>query len=86
MRYAGMSPNINSIGVYGYDAQHDKDELTAKQISHMLWYVLDGRSRGKREAALDEKIPSTNTIWLLQKWIPYSYKAKDRKVVDAIAR
>lgn len=55
MRYAGMSPNINSIGVYGYEPQHDKDELTAKQISHMLWYVLDGRSRGFREAALDEK-------------------------------
>ncbi len=35
--------------------QHDKDELTAKQISQMLWYVLDGRSRGKREAQLDEK-------------------------------
>ena len=55
MQYAGMSPNINSIGIYGYDVQHDKDELTAKQISQMLWYVLDGRSRGKRESALDEK-------------------------------
>ena len=55
MRYAGMSPNISSIGVYGYDAQHDTDELTAKQIAHMLWYVLDGRSRGRREAQLDEK-------------------------------
>src|ERR1041384_3222256 len=34
MRYAGMSPNINSVGIYGYDVQHDKDELTAKQIAH----------------------------------------------------
>ena len=55
MRYAGMSPNVTSIGLYGYDAQHDKDELTAKQIAHMLWYLLDGRSRGKREAQLNEK-------------------------------
>jgi arginase family enzyme len=55
MRYAGMSPNVNSIGIYGYDVQHDKEELTAKQIAHMLWYVLDGRSRGKREAELDQK-------------------------------
>lgn len=55
MRYAGMSPNVNSIGIYGYDTQHDKDDLTAKQIAHMLWYVLDGRSRGRREASLDEK-------------------------------
>jgi len=55
MQYAGMSPNINSIGIYGYDAQHDKDDLTAKQIAHMLWYILDGRSRSKREASLDER-------------------------------
>jgi formiminoglutamase len=55
MRYAGMSANVNSIGIYGYDAQHDRDDLTAKQVSHMLWYILDGRSRAKREAQLDEK-------------------------------
>ena len=55
MRYAGMSPNINSIGIYGYLPEHDRDNLTARQISHMLWYLLDGRSRGRREAKLDEK-------------------------------
>jgi len=55
MRYAGMSPNVNSIGIYGYNSAYDKDELTAKQISHMIWYVLDGRSRGKREVQLDER-------------------------------
>lgn len=55
MRYAGLSPNVSSVGIYGYDAQHDKDDLTAKQIAHMLWYLLDGRSRGRREASLDEK-------------------------------
>lgn len=55
MRYAGMSPTTNSIGIYGYLPGNDTHELTAKQISQMLWYVLDGRSRGKREARLDEK-------------------------------
>ena len=55
MRYAGLSPNVDSIGIYGYNVEQDKDELTAKQIAHMLWYVLDGRSRGRREAELDEK-------------------------------
>jgi len=55
MRYAGMSPNINSIGIYGFLPEHDRDSLTARQISHMLWYFLDGRSRGKREAKLEEK-------------------------------
>lgn len=55
LRYAGLSPNVTSVGIYGYDVQHDKDELTAKQIAHMIWYVLDGRSRGRREAELDQK-------------------------------
>jgi arginase family enzyme len=55
LRYAGMSPNVNSIGIYGYNPAYDKDDLTAKQISHMLWYLLDGRSRGKREAQLDQR-------------------------------
>ena len=55
MRYAGLSPNVTTIGIYGYDTRKDKEELTAKQISHMIWYVLDGRSRGRREASLDEK-------------------------------
>ena len=55
MRYAGMSPNINTIGIYGYQPENDKDGLTARQISQMLWYVLDGRSRGRKEASLDER-------------------------------
>lgn len=55
MRYAGMSPNISSIGIYGYDPEKDIQELTAKQISQMLWYLIDGRSRSRREAELDEK-------------------------------
>ena len=55
MRFAGMSPEMSSIGIYGYDPLLDKEQLTAKQISHMLWYLLDGKSRGKREASLDEK-------------------------------
>lgn len=55
MRHAGMSPNISSVGIYGYHPEHDRDDLTAKQIAHMLWYLLDGRSRARREASLDEK-------------------------------
>ena len=55
MRYAGLSPNTTSIGIYGFDPSKDQDALTAKQISHMLWYLLDGRSRGRREAKLEEK-------------------------------
>ena len=55
MQYAGMSPQVSSIGIYGYQPERDQDELTARQIAHMLWYVLDGRSRGRREATLNER-------------------------------
>lgn len=55
MRYAGLSQNCNSIGIYGYMPEKDRDQLTARQITHMLWYVIDGKSRGRREAALSDR-------------------------------
>lgn len=55
MQYAGMSNNMRSIGIYGFRPEKDVENLTAKQISHMLWYLMDGRSRGRREAVIDEK-------------------------------
>ena len=55
MRFAGLSPNVNTVGIYGYLPVRDRDQLTARQISHMLWYLIDGKSRGRREAALTER-------------------------------
>ena len=55
MRYAGLSPNISSIGLYGYEVAADRNGTSAEQLAHMIWYVLDGRSRGKREASIDER-------------------------------
>jgi len=55
LRYAGLSPNINTIGIYGFDPEKDREHLTAKQISQMLWYVIDGRSKGKQEAAIEDR-------------------------------
>lgn len=55
MQYAGMSRHINSIGIYGYRPERDREAMTAKQISHMLWYLMDGRSRGNKEALIDER-------------------------------
>lgn len=55
MQFAGMSPNMQTIGIYGYRPEKDVENLTAKQISHMLWYLMDGKSRGNKEAAMDEK-------------------------------
>ncbi|TDH25127.1 arginase [Segetibacter sp. 3557_3] len=55
MQYAGMSPTVNSVGIYGFDPRLDVHDLTAKQVSHMLWYFMDGISKGKMEAAIEER-------------------------------
>ena len=55
MQYAGMSSLSNSIGIYGYNYKQDESELTAKQISHMLWYLCDGIQKGKQEAPLQQR-------------------------------
>lgn len=55
MQYAGMSPNMRSVGIYNYRPERDVEHLTAKQISQMLWYFMDGFSRNKREAKLEER-------------------------------
>jgi formiminoglutamase len=54
MQYAGMSMNISTVGVYGYVPGLDIHSLTAKQISHMLWYLMDGMLKCKYEAKLSE--------------------------------
>lgn len=54
-QYAGMSPNLQSIGLYGYRPERDAENLTAKQLSQMLWYFMDGFSRNKREAKLEDR-------------------------------
>lgn len=55
MQYAGMSNSIKSAGIYGYQPEKDRDSMTAKQISQMLWYFIDGKARGDREARIQEK-------------------------------
>jgi hypothetical protein len=54
-RYAGMSPVLNSFGIYGYRPENDVKNLTAKQIAQMLWYFIDGKSRNKQEAFLEDR-------------------------------
>lgn len=55
MRYAGMSAQVSSVGICGYDPVQDTGEITARQISQMLWYLLDGVNRRKHEADLADK-------------------------------
>lgn len=53
-RYAGLSSRISSMGIYGYSPELDVSNLTAKQIAQMIWYFIDGHSRSRQEAALEE--------------------------------
>ncbi|MBC8035150.1 MAG: formimidoylglutamase [Chitinophagaceae bacterium] len=55
MQYAGMSPNVDTIGIYGFSPENDRNQLTAMQISQMLWYLIDGTSRSRQEAMLEDK-------------------------------
>ena len=54
MQYAGLSGNVKSVGLYGYQPQFDIHHLTAKQLSQMLWYYMDGLYKGKSEANFSE--------------------------------
>ena len=54
-RYAGLSPQLSSIGIYGYNPRQDIKNLTALQIAQMLWYFIDGKSRSNHEAELSER-------------------------------
>lgn len=54
-RYAGMSSLISSLGIFGYDASRDNQNLTALQIAQMIWYFIDGKNKSRQESLLSEK-------------------------------
>lgn len=54
-KYMGMSNKIESIGIYGYEYEMDQNDLTAKQLSHCIWYLIDGIYKGKQEAHFDDE-------------------------------
>jgi arginase family enzyme len=53
-QYAGSSTNMSTIGIYGYEPQNDNHDLTAKLIAQMVWYLIDGISKSKHEARLND--------------------------------
>ncbi len=54
-RYGGMSGALTSMGIYGYDHTLDQNCMTAKLISQMIWYFVDGCLVRKTEAKLTER-------------------------------
>lgn len=55
MQFAGLSPNLTCIGIFGYYPFHDSHELTAMQIAQMTWYFIDGRNKRLQESPMDER-------------------------------
>ncbi|MCC6582919.1 MAG: arginase family protein [Chitinophagales bacterium] len=43
-RYAGMSDQLMSIGIYDFNPDLDKSNITAKQVAQMVWYFMEGIS------------------------------------------
>lgn len=53
MQYAGMSPALTTLGIYGFRSNGDVQGITAKQVSQMIWYFMDGIYKGKQESAME---------------------------------
>lgn len=51
-RFAGMSTNLLSLGIYGYRPDADHDLITAKLLAQMVWYFIDGVLVAKTESPL----------------------------------
>mgnify|MGYP002711959849 FL=1 len=41
-RYAGISDKVSSFGIYEYNAKYDIKNSTAKLISQIIWYFIEG--------------------------------------------
>ena len=54
MQYAGMSWKTSTIGLFGYQAEQDNKGLTAIQMAQMIWYIVDGVQKGKKESPLSD--------------------------------
>jgi formiminoglutamase len=75
-RYAGMSSQLSSLGMFGYDPEKDEHQMTARLISQMIWYFIDGHLIRKNEARLTDhdefvefhvSFTSNDTIFLKSK-------------------
>jgi formiminoglutamase len=54
MQFAGMSPALESLGLYGYDPSLDTHNLTARLMAQMIWYYIDGIRIRKTESELED--------------------------------
>ena len=48
-RYAGLSDQLMSMGIYDYNPKMDRSHITAKQIAQMVWYFMEGVSLRRQD-------------------------------------
>lgn len=54
-RFAGMSQQLSTLGIYGYNAAADPSRQTAMQIAQMIWYFIDGKTKAATESSLSDR-------------------------------
>lgn len=77
MQYVGMSPVANTFGIYGYIPEHDVHNITAKQISQMLWYLMEGMIKCKSEAPFTD-VDNFNEFKLIFSEIETTFRQSKR--------
>ena len=55
MRYAGLSDKLTSLGIYEYNPELDPNNQTAKLVSQMIWYFVDGYYNRKKDYPYKDK-------------------------------
>lgn len=54
-RYAGLSDNCSSLGLFNYHAKADRNQQGAMLIAQMIWHAIDGLSNRIKEYPLMNK-------------------------------
>lgn len=54
-KYAGVSDNLSSFGIYEYDPTLDYNNQTAQLIGHILWYFVEGYLRRQQDNQFSNK-------------------------------
>ncbi len=62
MRYAGISDKLSSIGFYELNPELDSNHQTARLVSQMIWYVIDGYYNRKNDFPFRKKNDFTKYI------------------------
>lgn len=75
MRYAGLSNRLSCLGIFEYNATLDNANQTAKLITQMLWYFLEGFNLRVKEHPFVQKEQFEKNIVMLEKQNITFYKS-----------